>query len=178
MPAKTGSGGAGPRATSAATTKPAPAAARIEFDGKLTPNIPAGTFIPIPEGLSAKLPGRGIIRVKGTVGGVAVESSLMPDGAGSRCLGVHKATLAEGGLEHGQTVHVAIEVDAAPRIVEVPPDLARALKRVPGARKIFDALAHTHRREYLAWIEEAKKPETRERRVAKAVAMIGEGKKL
>lgn len=65
----------------------------------------------------------------------------------------------------------------ADRVVTVPPDFAKALAKVPSANKTFDAFAYTHRKEYVQWIEEAKKPETRTRRIAKAVEMIATGKK-
>jgi len=61
----------------------------------------------------------------------------------------------------------------------VPPDdFRRAMEENGVALEIFEKLAYTHRKEYVRWIEEAKKPETRARRIEKAVAMIAEGKKL
>ena len=59
---------------------------------------------------------------------------------------------------------------------KVPPDLKRALGRNPRARSAFDAFPPSHRREYVEWIEEAKRPETRARRIATAVEWIAEGK--
>ncbi len=64
------------------------------------------------------------------------------------------------------------------RGLQVPPDLLEALDVKPDARKIFDGLAYTHRKEYVNWIADAKKPETRARRLQKAVEMIGQKKKL
>jgi hypothetical protein len=154
------------------------AAARIEFDGVLEPNKPAGHFIRLPPDLSEQLPGRGQLRVKGSIDGLAVQSSLMPTGTGTRCLGVHKATLEKGGFSAGQRLHVIIEADLAPREVEVPRDFAKALKGAPKARKIFDAFAYTHRKEYVRWIEEAKKPETRARRIEQAIEKLSAEKKL
>ena len=75
------------------------------------------------------------------------------------------------GVIAGQRVHVSVEVDTAPREVEVPNDLAAALNKA-GARAAFDALAFTRRKEHVRAIEEAKAPETRARRIDKAVAMI------
>jgi uncharacterized protein YdeI (YjbR/CyaY-like superfamily) len=56
--------------------------------------------------------------------------------------------------------------------VDVPPELEAAFADAPAARAVFDALAYTHRGEYATWIDEAKRPETRARRAAKAVAML------
>lgn len=75
------------------------------------------------------------------------------------------------GVKAGQTVQVTLELDTAPREVEVPTDLAAALKNA-GARAAFDALSFSHRKEHVRAIEEAKAPETRARRVEKAVATI------
>src|SRR5689334_21934433 len=73
------------------------------------------------------------------------------------------------GVAAGDEVDVDIELDTAPRKVDVPADLASALVAVPGAREAFDALAFTHRKEWVRSVEDAKKPETRARRIAKAV---------
>lgn len=80
--------------------------------------------------------------------------------------------MREGGLEPGRSYTVDITLDAAERTVEVPPDFAKALKAA-GLRAAFDALAYTHRKEYVRAIVEAKKPETRQRRIDAAVDKIG-----
>lgn len=75
------------------------------------------------------------------------------------------------GVTGGDKVEVTLELDTAPREVEVPKDLAAALKKA-GARAAFDKLAFTHRKEHVRAIEEAKAAETRARRIEKAVAMV------
>jgi hypothetical protein len=70
------------------------------------------------------------------------------------------------------------EIKTVRRGIQVPIDLREALEAQPDAQKIFDNLAYTHRKEYVNWIIDAKKPETRTRRLQKAVEMIGAGKKL
>jgi hypothetical protein len=60
--------------------------------------------------------------------------------------------------------------------VEVPPELAKALRSNPDAKAAFDAFSPSHRREYTEWIAEAKKAETKERRVLQAIEMLAEGK--
>ena len=66
----------------------------------------------------------------------------------------------------------------AATVLPVPPDLAEALTSIPAALDFFDRLAPSHRKEYVRWIEEAKKLETRQRRVMKAVEMLAEGRKM
>jgi hypothetical protein len=75
----------------------------------------------------------------------------------------------------GQEVGVRVELDTAPREVVVPDDLADALDGP--SRAFFDALAPSHRKEWVRWIEEAKKPETRASRVAKAAESLRAGKR-
>jgi uncharacterized protein YdeI (YjbR/CyaY-like superfamily) len=80
------------------------------------------------------------------------------------------------GAEAGDTVEVELELDTAPREVEVPDALRRALAGDPVAGAAFERLAYTHRKEYARWIEEAKRDETRERRVAQALEMLRDGR--
>lgn len=64
-----------------------------------------------------------------------------------------------------------------PRVVEVPDDFQAALERSPAAKALFESIAYTHKKEYVTWITEAKKAETRESRVVKAIEMLESGKK-
>lgn len=80
------------------------------------------------------------------------------------------------GVKGGDKVEVSLELDTAPREVAVPKDLAAALKKA-GLTKDFAAMAFTHRKEHVRSIEEAKAPETRLRRIDKAVAMVESKKK-
>ena len=73
---------------------------------------------------------------------------------------------------------MAIVLDVAPREVGVPDALASALAGDPAAKATFEALAFTHRKEYARWVADAKRPETRERRVTKALEMLRDGKTL
>jgi hypothetical protein len=68
--------------------------------------------------------------------------------------------------------------DNANRVVEIPEDFRQALALHADALEIFRKFAYTYHKEYVRWIEDAKKPETRERRISKAVIMISEGKKF
>jgi len=73
---------------------------------------------------------------------------------------------AAAGVQAGDLVEVTIALDLAPRIVEVPADLAAALAATPGATAAFAALSYTMRKEYVRQVEEAKAAATRERRIA------------
>jgi hypothetical protein len=80
------------------------------------------------------------------------------------------------GLSAGDDVEVDIEVDDEPRVVDVPADLAAALDQNPAARRAFDALSYSHQRQHVLAVEEAKKPETRQRRIDKTVADLSAGR--
>ena len=76
------------------------------------------------------------------------------------------------GVKAGDSVEVTIELDLAPRTVEIPADLAAALSEKPGATAAFDALSYTIRKEYVRQVEEAKAQETRDRRIAGIVGKL------
>ena len=75
----------------------------------------------------------------------------------------------------GQPIKVTIQEDSDPRKIEAPPDLAAALDDDDEARDFWDRLSYSHRREYVDWVEEAKRDETRKKRVEKAVDALRGG---
>jgi uncharacterized protein YdeI (YjbR/CyaY-like superfamily) len=75
------------------------------------------------------------------------------------------------GKKHGDAVHVTVERDTGERKVTVASDIREAL-RAAGLLAGFDRLAYSHQREYLLWIEQAKKPETRQRRITQMCARL------
>jgi hypothetical protein len=89
---------------------------------------------------------------------------------------VNRAVKAATGVDAGDRVQVTMELDTEPRTVRVPSDLGAALKEDPAVAKAFAALSFTHRREYVDWVEEAKRPETRSRRIAGTVERVREGR--
>ena len=95
---------------------------------------------------------------------------------GEYLLGMNREVREAAGAEAGDRVEAVIELDNAPREVEVPEALAGALSADPVAGATFEALAYTHRKEYARWIAEAKREETRDRRVQEALAMLREGR--
>jgi Bacteriocin-protection, YdeI or OmpD-Associated/Domain of unknown function (DUF1905) len=88
---------------------------------------------------------------------------------------VNRKVKAATGVDAGDRVRVAMAVDTKPRTVEVPSDLSEALAHDEPAKVAFEALSFTHRREYVEWIEEAKRPETRARRIAGTLERVKKG---
>jgi hypothetical protein len=95
---------------------------------------------------------------------------------GEYLLGMSREVRQGAGSEAGDTVELEVALDAGPREVAVPGALAAALAADANARASFDALAYTHRKEFARWVDEAKKDETRDRRVAQAIEMLHEGR--
>ena len=81
------------------------------------------------------------------------------------------------GKSAGDTVKVVMDIDTEPRIVAIPEDFQQALDNNPRVKDVFDKFSYTHKKEYVEWIEGAKKQETRENRIKKAVEQIDGGKK-
>jgi hypothetical protein len=82
---------------------------------------------------------------------------------------------AAAGVAAGDEVDVEITLDVAPREVSVPDDLADALAQDERARQFFDTLAFTHRKEWVRWVEEAKRADIRSTRIDQAVASLRAG---
>jgi hypothetical protein len=92
-------------------------------------------------------------------------------------IGLRKGQIAEMGLAAGEPVQVRVELDDAPREVEVPADLAAALQADPDASAAYEKLSFTHRKEYVRWVSEAKREATRQDRVAKTIERLRAGGK-
>jgi hypothetical protein len=91
---------------------------------------------------------------------------------GKYMLGIWKAVLAKHALRGGQPIEVTLAPDNEERTIEPPAELAAALKQNAAARTGWAAMSFTHQREWARAIADAKKPETRERRVAQAIAAL------
>jgi hypothetical protein len=129
----------------------------------------------VPSTVVEKLNAGKRVKVLATIRTHTYRSSVAPMG-GRFMLPVSAEVREAAGVAAGDVVDVNLEVDTAPRVVEVPSDLAAALKRDKKAEAFFDGLSFSLQRWYTQPIESAKKPETRERRVAKAIEMLREGR--
>lgn len=114
--------------------------------------------------------GSGRPKVVATFDGVSYRGSIASMG-GRYLLGIRKDIREAIAKGPGDTVRVTVAADTAPRTVAVPADVAAALADA-GRRGSFDALSYTHRREHIEAIEEAKRPETRARRIARLLEAL------
>ena len=127
-------------------------------------------FIPVtfdPRSVFGKLR----VPVKVTVNGYTYRSTIAAMG-GPPCVPLRKSNREAAGLEGGETLTVRLDLDTDKREVTAPADLVRALKATPGASDRWRALSYSHQREHVEAIEGAKKPETRDRRIAAAIKVL------
>lgn len=135
------------------------------------------TTIRIPFDVPEVFGQRGRVAVRGTIDGVPFRSSVFRMGDAPYFMVVNRRMRDEGGLAAGQTVSVVMERDEEPRSVEVPPDLQVALQANPTAWEAWERLSFTHQREHVEAIVEAKREDTRARRIAKAIEQLSSPKK-
>jgi uncharacterized protein YdeI (YjbR/CyaY-like superfamily) len=123
-------------------------------------------MIEVPEGIVASFRQGKRPKVSVTIGTYTFRSTMAVYG-GRYFLPLNRANRAGAGVELGQTVEVELALDAAPRFVELPTDLARALDADPALREAFDRLAYSTRRDLATSVSEARREETRARRIAR-----------
>jgi Bacteriocin-protection, YdeI or OmpD-Associated/Domain of unknown function (DUF1905) len=141
----------------------------------LQPRGPAAAVVLTDDQVAELGEGRKAFPVQATINGYTWAGRVSRMG-GEFLLGMRREVREAARAEAGDEVTVTIALDEAPREVVVPLALAQALEGDAAAKAKFDALAFTHRKEFAQWIAEAKKDETRERRVAQALKMLREGR--
>ncbi len=140
--------------------------ATVEQSGK------TATGIEVPAEVVAALDAGKRPAVTVTIGNYTYRSTLGAMG-GRSMIPLSAEHRSAAGVAAGDEVEVTLEVDTAPREVEVPADLATALDAVPAARAAFDALSYSAKRRIVLPVGDAKTAETRARRIAKAVSDLG-----
>lgn len=124
----------------------------------------AATFIGIPFNVMDVWGTTARVAVKGIINGYAFRGSIMPYG-GVHYLGVSRDIREAIGAKAGDVVEVSLEMDKDPRSVSIPADLAAQLEAHPAAKIRWAKLSYSHQKEYIDSIEEAKKSETRVKRI-------------
>jgi bacteriocin resistance YdeI/OmpD-like protein/uncharacterized protein DUF1905 len=142
------------------------------FTAELEAGRGGGAMVLVPPQIATALGGLKQMRLVGTVNGVPYQSSTMPYGGRGLFMGVHKATREAAGVDPGQRVDVVVSRDDRPRVIEIPPELAAALAADPMAGAAFERLSYTNRKEIANSVREAKRPETRERRLGAVMARL------
>ena len=130
-----------------------------------------GAYVLFPYDVMETFGSKGRIPVRAFIEGETYRGSLVKYGHPQHMFPVLKAIREKIGKSIGDTIEIILEADSDEREIETPADLQKALK-ANKLDKAFDKLSYTHRKEYVQWIEGAKKPETRDNRISKAVEMI------
>lgn len=146
---------------------------RLKFDGYLEPTGPKGAwcFLAAPVDVEGMFRTKGRLPVRGTINDFAFRSSFAPmDGRHLLC--VNKTMQAGAQVKPGDTARFEIERDDEPREVVVPAILKRAFGKNRQAKKAFEKLSFTKRKEYAAWINSAKRAETLQTRLEKLMSAV------
>jgi hypothetical protein len=149
---------------------------KYEFKARIEAGPGGGAFVFFPYDAKEELGARGAVRVEATFDRVAHAGSLMACGGPQHMLGVLKGIREQIGKGVGDAIDVVVWREDGERTVEVPAAFEKLMKK-EGLLAFFEQLSFTHRKEYCRWIAEAKKEETRARRVEKAIAMLRDGVK-
>jgi hypothetical protein len=142
----------------------------VELGGK------TATGLPVPAGIVESLGAGKRPAVRITLGGYSYRTTIAPMG-GRFFVPLSAEHRAAAGVTAGDEVEVTVEVDTAERDVDVPSDLAALLAEDPVAGAFFNGLAYSHRKEWVRWIEDAKKAETRSQRVRVTLDALHQGRR-
>jgi hypothetical protein len=123
--------------------------------------------VPNTFGTKARVP------VKGTINKFPFRSSLMNMGEG-HCMVVNRQLREGAKVKAGDIVNIVMEQDTAKRVVTVPKYLKQIIGKNKTAASAWSNLSYTCQKEYVLWLEDAKKPETRERRIQKVINALYE----
>jgi hypothetical protein len=135
-----------------------------------------GAFVSIPFDVEMVF-GQKRVPIEATIDAEAYRGTLVRMGGPTHMLIILKGIRQRIGKGPGDTVEIVLWEDLQPRTVEVPPDLARLLKARPKAARFFEALSYTNKKEYVRWIGEAKRPETRKARITRTLALLSKGQR-
>jgi hypothetical protein len=129
------------------------------------------TGIQVPDAVVEQLGAGKRPPVRVTIGGYTYRTTVAPMG-GAFWIPVAAEHRTAAGIAAGETVDVEIALDSEPRAVTIPADLAAALEADPAAQQVFAQLSYSNQRRHVAAVEDAKTPETRQRRVAKVMGEL------
>ena len=146
----------------------------MRFHATIAHSGKSATGIEVPANVVAALGQGKRPKITVTINGYSYQTTVGVMG-GLSLIPVSADVRAKAGVAGGDEVDVDVVPDTAPRVVEVPADLAEALDRVPAARQAFDKLSYSGQQRHVLPVEQAKTPETRQRRVEKAVTELSAG---
>jgi hypothetical protein len=135
-----------------------------------------GAFVDVPFDVEKEF-GSKKPKVKAMIEGVPYRGVLSRMGTECHMLIILKGIREQVGKTFGDEITVTVEPDTEPRLIEIPAELKKAFRAEKEAKAFFDKLSYTHQKEYVNWINEAKKEETRQNRIIKTIEMLKKGKR-
>lgn len=134
-------------------------------------------YVSIPFDVEKVYGTKGQVKVNATFDGYPYRGVLANMGTGCHIIILRKDIRQAIGKNVGDKIKIVLEQDLEQRKVEVPVDLKREFSAEPNASKFFNTLSYTNRKEYVGWINSAKKTETREKRLTDTIQKLLKGKK-
>ena len=128
--------------------------------------------VDVPEVVGEALGGQRYLPVVATIHGHSIRTTLVPGSGGRYRLFLNGQMRKAAGVDTGEAVGLVLRVDTQSRETPIPIDLAKALRSTKGGRAAFQKLTPGLRREFLRWVLNAKRPETRERRIRKGIGIL------
>jgi len=147
---------------------------KYKFTAKIVAGDGGGAAVLFPYDTEKEFATKGKVPIKATFNGVPYTGSLIKYGNPQHMLPMLKAIREQIGKGPGDTIEVVLWKDEEERTLEVPAPFERLMKK-EGLLPFFEKLSYTHRKEYCRWISEAKKEETRSKRLEKAIEMLKRG---
>jgi hypothetical protein len=147
---------------------------KYTFKAEIRAGRGGGAYVVFPYDVEKEFGTKGKVPVKATIDGVPDSGALFRMGMPDHMLAVHKSTRDQIGKTPGDVVTIELCKDEKPREVTVPPVFKARMKQA-GVLAFFEGLSFTHRKEYCRWITEAKKEETRARRLDSALELLKKG---
>ena len=135
-----------------------------------------GAFVEIPFDVEKEF-GSKKPKIKAMIEGAPYRGILTRMGTEYHMLIILKGIREQIGKTFGDEIKVTVEADTEPRVVTIPADLLKQLKKDKETKAFFERLSYTHQKEYVKWIEDARKDETRQARVVKTIEMLKQGKR-
>ncbi|HLP12884.1 MAG TPA: YdeI/OmpD-associated family protein [Flavobacteriales bacterium] len=136
------------------------------------------TYADIPFNCEKAFGKKGAIKVKATANKKTVDASLMPHGNGKHFIILNKKIRDVFGIEEGDLFELSIVINTKPTALKIPAELEKALNANKTAKANFDAMPPSHKKEYIGYITEARKEETRMNRIVKTIEMLEKQKNL
>ena len=141
----------------------------------LEPRRGGGVAVKLPFDPAAQWGDRDRHDLTGTIDGCKVRGKVTARGGG-HYLDLGPAWCRDSRITHGAQVKVSLAPEG-PQVASMAPDLAAAFEAAPEARRFFDSLPTYYRKNFMRWIEQAKRPPTRANRIAETITTLKAGKR-